>query len=54
MLGKCKMSANMDRGMVNAPEGYDSVNGNTKNTEVYIVYKNDRAFIDCIITYKKV
>ena len=38
--------------MVNAPEGYDSVSGKTRGTEVFIVYKNDRAFIDCIITYK--
>ena len=43
----------MDREMLNAPEGFDSVSGITKDTEVYIVYKNDRAFIDCIITYKK-
>ena len=46
------MNAKKDTNMVNAPDSYDSVSGTTNGTEVYIVFKNDRAFIDCIITYE--
>lgn len=34
------------------PEGYTSVKGHTRGTDIYMVYKNDRSYIDCVITYK--
>ena len=35
----------------NPPPGFTSVKGLTSGSNVYMVYKNDRAFIDAIITY---
>ena len=51
-IGKC-CALHSDKSLRTPPQGYTSVKGNTKNTDVYMVYKNDRSYIDCIITYVK-
>lgn len=49
-VGKyCEMKS--DRSLRTPPDGYTSVKGHTSGTDVYMVYKNDRSYIDCVITY---
>ena len=51
LIGKyCELGS--DGTLRTPPEGYTSVKGHTGGTDVYMVYKNDRSYIDCVITYK--
>ncbi len=50
LVGKA-CSSKPDYTLKNPPTGYASVTGTTGGSNVFMVYKNDRSYIDCVITY---
>ena len=44
-------SCKKDESLRNPPPGFTSIKGHTNGSPVYMVYKNDRAYMDALITY---
>lgn len=50
-VGKSK-SLPPDRNLRKQPDGYDSVHGNTNGSDVFMIYRNKKAYPEYLITYK--